>query len=337
VLYSLESEGFRMHSKLLFRAVAMAAALLSTAGAARAADVIVLPVVGTNVSPGEADAIGVLMTNAFASEARVDVAGPADTARAIQEAGSVQAALAKLGAREYLETTAIQLKSRIALRAVLRDATGEMVHAADMTAASLDDVQPVTLRMARALVQRRGVDDTRTLRTVTRREALAPNRTYTEKVMGLKTAVTWPYSSENDFAPSMSLQFDGRLERTWGFLEFGVGMALPTSNSRRDGLGALFAEFGGSAYFMEAATSAYLGAGVMPRIYWTEDDGGVSASVYGQLGVMFLRDSSSRVYVEFRAAQSVIPFEDEDCDFYGCVTGDEYYPTELGLQVGIGW
>src|SRR5512133_1820978 len=116
---------------------ALCAALLF-AGAARAADVAVLPVQGTNLSPGETDAIGALLADAFAAEARVEVAKPADVARAITEAGALAAAL--------------QLRSRITLRAILRDSTGAYVHSAEMTAASLDDVQPVAARVARALV-----------------------------------------------------------------------------------------------------------------------------------------------------------------------------------------
>ncbi len=326
-----------MRPKLHLAAAACAALLL--AGAARAADVAILPVQGTNLSPGEVDAVGALIAGAYAAEARVDVATPADTARALAETGNLPAALAKLGAREYVETTAVRLGSRVAVRTVLRDAGGAYLHSAEMTAASLDDMQPVSARLSRALVQRTDVERTRTLRTVTRREGQAPNRTFTDKVMGLKTAVVWPRSDEKSFDPSLSLQFDGRLEAHWGFLEFGAGAVLPTDGSENDGLGGVFAEFGGSLYLVEANVSPYLGLGFVPRLYFTSDGGGVNAGAYGQLGFMFMRESSSRLYAELRVIQALTPIEEElDYDY---LTGNSVtrsiYPIEFAMQVGIGW
>lgn len=320
-------------------AIAALCAALLFAGAARAADVAVLPVQGTNLSPGETDAIGALLADAFAAEARVEVAKPADVARAITEAGALPAALAKLGVREYVEATAIQLRSRITLRAILRDSTGAYVHSAEMTAASLDDVQPVAARVARALVWRTSVERTRNLRNVTRREAQAPDRTFSDKVMGLKTAVIWPRASEKNFDPSVSLQFDGRLEAAWGFLEFGAGAVLPTDGSENDGLGGVFAEFGGSLYVVDANVSPYVGAGFVPRLYFTSDGGGANAAAYGQVGFMFMRQSSARIYAELRVMKALTPIEEElDYDYVtGTSSTRSLYPLEFAMQVGIGW
>lgn len=318
---------------------AVCAGLLCVAGAARAADVAVLPVQGTNLSPGEADAIGALVAETFATEAGVQVDPPATTARALAETGNVPAALARLGAREYVETTAIRLTTRIRIRTTLRDASGAPIHSAEMTAASLDDVQPVAVRLSRALVQRTSVEQTRTVRDVTRREGQAPNRTFTEKVMGLKSAVIWPRASGKSFDASVSFQFDGRLETHSGFLEFGAGAVLPTNGSDKDGLGGVFMEFGGSLYLAEASASPYIGAGFVPRIYFTSDGGGAQAAGYAQVGVMFMRESSSRIYVELRGTQSLTPIEEDTIFNYttGVQETRSIYPLEIGLQIGVGW
>lgn len=318
----------------------IAAILLCAAGAARAADVAVLPVQGTNLSPGEADAIGALVAESYATESGAQVAPPAETARALGETGgNVPAAVAKLGAREYVETTAIRLTTRIRIRATLRDANGGVVHGAEMTAASLDDVQPVAVRLARALVRRTTVEETRTVRDVTRREGQAPNRTFTEKVMGMKSAVIWPHANGQSFDPSVSFQFDGRLETHAGFLEFGAGAVIPTNGSDKDGLGGVFAEFGGSLYLSETSASPYVGAGFVPRIYFTSHGGGAQAAAYAQVGVMFMRESSSRIYVELRGTQSLTSIEEDVTTNYltGVTQTRSIYPLEIGLQVGVGW
>lgn len=323
--------------RIRLRAAVAAAALLAAATAS-AADVAILPVRGTNLTAGEVDAIGVLFAEAYRREAALDVVPPVEVARAIAEAGGVAQAVAKLGVREVVETTAVQLRTRIAIEAVLRDAEGKVLHATKMTAASLDDVQPVAERIARALVHRTTVEAARTIVSVTAREGQPVNRMFTEKLMGLKTSVTWPLARGRSFGPSVGLQFDGRLELAWGFLEFGAGALLP-SNSGKDGLGGLFAEFGGSYYLAQSSTSPYVGAGFVPAAYTTETAVGVTAGVYAQAGLMFMRESSTRLYAEFRATQAIVPLEEERYDpaTFDYVRTGRIYPTQLALQVGIGW
>ena len=323
---------------ILSASAALCAALLCAADA-RAADVAILPVEGTNLSPGEVEAVGALLANAYAAESGAQVIRPADTMRVIRESRDLQEALAKLGVREYVETTAVRLDRRINVRATLRDAGGGLVYFAEMTAASLDDMEPISVRLARALVRRTSPELTRTLRDVTKREGQAPNRTFTEKVMGLKTAVIWPRAGDETFDASISLQFDGRLEKQWGFLEFGAGVVIPTDGTDRDGLGGVFAEFGGSLYVVEADVSPYIGAGVLPRLYFTSDGGGANAAAYGQVGIMFMRESSSRLYAELRVMQSLTPIEEDEN--WDSLTGETYtqsiHPLEIALQIGVGW
>ncbi|MBI5511977.1 MAG: hypothetical protein HY903_24735 [Deltaproteobacteria bacterium] len=315
------------------------AAVFSTSVNAIAAEIAVLPVQGTNLDPGEIEAIGVLLANAYAAEAKTEVLGPVQYAAFLAKAGDGDAAAAPKMA-ETIEVTAVRLKTKISLRALRRGSDGAVIHSVEMTAASLDDMEQVAERLAKALVNRTTPEATRTIHNVTRTEGRAPNRTYSEKVMGLKTAFILPMARGLEFQPAMSLQFDGRFEGELGFLEFGIGLTLPTmTDDDKDSLGGLFAEFGGSYYLADANVSPYVGGGVIPRLYWGVGDGGVRAALYGQGGVMFMRESSTRLYTELRVAQNVLPYTSSGYDY---ITDQpkpkhDYYPTEVSLQVGIGW
>ena len=96
------------------------------------------------------------------------------------------------------------------------------------------------------------------------------------------------------------------------------------------------AEIGGSYYLWNDSLSPYVGAGIMPRIAFGFGDGGVQLAPYGQLGLMFMRESSSRLYCDLRVAQLVTPFDKTRWDWED---GRErkVYPTELTVAVGIGW
>ena len=212
---------------------------------------------------------------------------------------------------------------------------------------SLDDLPPAAERMSRALVNRTSVVETMNIANVTRTEGARKNRTSTEKVMGFKTAFIVPYSSELNLDPMLALQFDGRFESEHYFLEFGAGLAIPSDSGDSDsrGYGGLFAEFGASAYLGPLGSPFYAGGGIIPRLFFGQNDGGVLAAFYVQAGYMFMRTSSTRLYAELRVAQNAMPVRmGRDYEQYPPVSGaavrsepTTVYPTELGLQIGIGW
>ena len=192
---------------------------------------------------------------------------PAELAAPVTD-GTAQAPVAAPplpAAAEYLNVSAVRLASRISLRAVLNRNDGALVHAVDMTATSLDDLPPAAERMSRALVTRVSVDQTMTLRNITKTEGARANRTTTEKVMGMKTGMIMPFAKGVDLDPMLSFQFDGRFESERYFLEFGAGVAIPSDTNDRSGYGGLFAEFGASAYLGGEGSPLYLGGGVSPR------------------------------------------------------------------------
>ena len=68
--------------------------------------------------------------------------------------------------------------------------------------------------------------------------------------------------------------------------------------------------------------------------------GGVYLGAYGQLGIMLTRFSSSRLYAELRVKQNLTPIHMNDDPYDSSFHKGEstsVYPTELGLQVGVGF
>lgn len=318
-------------------------AVVAMLPATAAAQVAVMPVQGTNLSPGETDAVGVLLAQQYTNISGKPVLGPAQTADALAAAGSSAAAAAQLGASEYIEATAVQLASKVTVRATLYAAGGATLFTAEMTARSLDDIEQVAERLAHALYDRVPIAETRNLHNVTETEGKVPNRVFVDKVMGLKLGFTMPFAKGLKLEPALSLQFDGRLEGEVYFLEFGVGGMLPSGATDGRSMGSLFAEFGASYYLMDEGVSPYVGAGVVPQILFTGFDVIVGLAPYAQIGVMLFRESSSRLYIELRAAQNVLPLrkttkETNPVTYQETtVSEDKYFPTEVTLGIGIGW
>jgi hypothetical protein len=134
------------------------------------------------------------------------------------------------------------------------------------------------------------------------------------------------------------LAFNGRLEGNEYFLEFGGGFMIPAESEELDhrGYGGIFAEFGASYYLTHSEVSPYIGAGVMPRIL-SSQPGNIAA--YGQVGAMFFRSSSSRLYVDGRITQNLTTmyFDRNNFEPSSDNASRSALPTELGLNVGVGW
>src|SRR6188472_3298436 len=75
---------------------------LLTLAAQSFATVMVLPVKGTNLEPGEVDAIGQMITSSVQTEAKEATVGPVDAQKAVDETGGYPQAAKKLGAKEYV-------------------------------------------------------------------------------------------------------------------------------------------------------------------------------------------------------------------------------------------
>jgi len=143
----------------------------------------------------------------------------------------------------------------------------------------------------------------------------------------------------------MSLQFDARIGPRNAFAEVGAGFAIPSTSAPGSDtieMGGVFGEFGGAYYLSEGSVAPYFGGGVSPRIWvvttpTTGSTTGATCTIHAQAGVNFTRDSRARIFAELRAAQYVIGLTNEISTLDGTMTSNTYYPTELSLNVGIGW
>ncbi len=306
--------------------------VLLSAQAAPAA-VAVFPTRGTNLQAGELEAIDQLFAMAYSAQAEGEVLAPTATRNAWLEARAPRAAAEKLGAAEYVLIRAIRLDSLIKITAARHRAKGERLHRVTMSAQSMDDMELVTQRLAQALIQRTAVDETQTIHNVTAAETRLENRLFTEKVAGIKTFGTFLLATgDRAMDPQVGLQFDIRLENRDYFLELGAGFMVPTALSDdKVTSGGLFAELGGSYYLIDGSISPYIGAGLIPKLLFGDHtDVGANLGMYAQAGVMFMRQNSTRFYIDFRASHDLFPWYADGDD-------PDFRVTNLNLQLGIGW
>ncbi len=301
---------------------------------AAAGGVAVFPVEGTNLLRGELDAIGVVLAEAYTTYSRQPVVGPRQAGEALEQAGSAPEAAAALGVELYVQVTAVRLEQKILLSATLFRADGTRTYRAETAVYSMDDMEQVAERLARSLHDRVPLEQTRTLHNVIKKEASPENRLFVEKVIGVKVAGLLGLPSGGVGCMGLvSAQFDMRMEARDFFLEFGAGLKLTATNDDPYP-GALFLEIGASYYLMDANSSAYIGVGLIPRLDFTADPL-VNLAPYAQVGVMFFRESSTRIYLDIRASHDLFVHE-SDYDDYDSEER-KYRLTELALLVGIGW
>jgi hypothetical protein len=156
----------------------------------------------------------------------------------------------------------------------------------------------------------------------------------TARVAGFKGGFVYPIGWKERVRPMMSVGFDLRLEGERHFLELGVGFAVPASTDSAYKYGGVWSEIGASYYLTHEVTSPYIGLGLMPRLM-SKDVTNLAA--YGQAGVMFFRDASTRLYTDLRIAQNLLPVGFSVCDAaYACGTR-RLYPTEVSLNIGLGF
>lgn len=316
------------------------------ASSALAQEVVgVFPVRGTNLSEGEAAAIGALIAVSYSAESDARVLDPTQTGPVLAQQQSERDAAQQLGLTQYIDVQAVRLEQRITLHATLRNVHGSQLYAVKTTAMSLDDMEPVAERIASSLHRRTPLEETRDLDNITAKEGRAPNRVFAEKVFGIRTGMALPFGKDVNADAALFAEFDGRLEGKSYFLEFAGGLMLPSQmNDSSDGIGGLIGLIGGSYYLGYTNIAPYVGGGLSPRLMFGAYSG-AALTVNGHIGLMFMRMSSSRIYAEIGVDQHLLPLSpdryaeryDPDTGTYVTLDQNEVWPTELSLAVGIGW
>jgi hypothetical protein len=306
-----------------------------------AEEVGVFPVVGTNLTEGESAAIGQLIAAAYALQSGKPVLGPQALAPSLARTQSERDSARELGLQAYIHIEAIRLTTRISLYARLANVHGSPLYEVRETAISLDDMEVVSERLAAALYRRTPIEYTRTIDNITGREARKTNRLFLEKIFGARFGLLMPFARHLETQASLLAQFDARLEQHDYFLELGLGFWLPSRTNAREGVGGFVMQLGGSYYLTHTSVSPYVGLGVSPRIFVGEYEG-PGLSVNGQVGVMFLREASTRIYAELRVDQNLLKVHHADGSYYASTPGGglpatDMLPTELTLAVGLGF
>lgn len=228
--------------------------------------------------------------------------------------------------------------SKTIVTVVRRDASGKQIYKAEMTLLTYGDIEESTERLALSLYQKVDVDKTRSMNNVTRREGMGHNQLFMQKIKGVKMGMFYT-SAPVAYADLVTIAFNYKAEAENFFLEFGAGGKLSAgSSSNQQSYGGNFFEMGASYYVVNKIIGVYVGGGVLPLFDW-EHAFQIEVAPYLQVGFMFPRNSTVRFYGEFRVAQNVLPFTaDNSYDYtYTTQPSKKYYPTEIGLDIGIGW
>jgi hypothetical protein len=322
-----------------------------------AAGVAIIPVQGVNLSEGQCDAIGVLFSNAFARDAHVAVWSPADTKPVWTQVRASAAVAERLGASQYIELTAIRLGAKVTVAGILFSSDGREVFRAETSASSLDEMDAVTARLARALIWRQPIPAStpgpqRQRDPSVPETPVVPEAPYSGlssyNMYGPKGGLVFPVASGYSLSPQITVQFDARIGPRSHFFEFAVGIAGPMEDTYSDSAiraTNFFGELGGSAYLTDGGVGLYVGGGVVPGIwesktstynstygysYDSNTRSGAMFAVYGQMGITFTRDMRTRIFGEIRLAQHLLSVTDP-------AGGGTFHPTMLALQMGLGW
>jgi len=309
----MTSRHSRPVSSLWAAAVAFALTLALFAGTAKAAarTARLLPVEAVNLEPGEVAAIGALFAAAYAeiTGARVETTSAAAAMNVELDAAAGALLPTEPDSAELLWINAIRLTQNIMLRTELRSAEGAVIFGASMTAAGLDDIQPVVKRLAEALARRESVVATRHSDTITNEEGEEPNRIFVDKLFGFKVEFVIPLAINARYAPQVGLSFVGRFEGERYLIEFGGGVLVPTTNNNPATIasGGMLGEIGAFYVFGNENIGGYLGGGISPRLMFGSGNVGVRLLPYLKGGVTFFRFSTTRLFADFKVAQNVIP------------------------------
>ncbi len=324
--------------------IRISALILTLAASAFAAEPVAMFVPkAVNVDPSALEAFGAICAFEYGKVAQTTVISPADAAKALGENGSLTDAAKALNAHELVEIKLVNLSTahtpgRWMISAVRRAADGRELYRAELPAASLDDAVPVCERLALSLTNAVPPEETVNRHNVSAAEVDVsnnPNRVGTEKLLGVKTQFAQPVAAGSQGVnPIAGVAFDARFEHERYFFEIGAGIIVPAVLSRNSATyGGISSEIGASYFLTTGDTGVYLGAGVQPRIIFSGSV--MNLAPYAQLGVEFSRQSSTRIYADVRLSQNILPVVNSYSADAALSTS--LFPTELGVQLGIGF
>jgi hypothetical protein len=307
--------------------------------AAHAGTIVVFPPQTTNVSPGEADAAGALLAEGFKAASGDAVIGPVQAGEALQGNKSLQQAAQSLGAERYVESSLVGLQKSLVLSADLIEVNGGSRRHRQMTLATLDDMQPASERIARALLTDTAVTSNETVDTVTDKEAEGMKRKKANRIGGFRVGMLAPVAKGYKFDQGFQIVYDLRLEQRNYFMNIATGAMFGINGRGGDpAISGWLLELGAAYWLSDGDFAPYIGGGLSPRIM-SVDEVRFGLAPYAVFGTTLGRTSTAHFSAELRAYQNVIrqTIKVGPPASNGDRAEEDVFPTELGAFVGIWW
>jgi hypothetical protein len=208
---------------------------------------------------------------------------------------------------------------------------------AQLTFDRLEEAPTLIPRLADSVYRQVPLEDTRDRHNVSVAEAQATAlRVGNQRMLGVKLSFGAPVGANASFNGIGAIGFDGRFEREHYFIELGAGFILPGPGGNKS-YGGVGADLGIDYFLTNADTAFYFGGGFTPRLIFSEAmNSPLNVAPYLQVGVLFDRSARMRLYADARVAQNLLPVRESSASATSSGPIDTY-PTELTLQVGIGW
>lgn len=203
---------------------------------------------------------------------------------------------------------------------------------AQLTMERLEEAPTLVPRLADSVYRQVPLEETRDRHNVSLAESQGGAlRVGNQRMLGVKLAFGAPVSGNASFNGIGAIGFDARFERERYFVELGANVIIPGPGSNKS-YGGAGADLGIDYFITNSDTAFYFGGGIVPRLLFSDGmNSPLNVAPYLQLGLLFDRSARMRLYADVRVAQNLLPVRE------GSTTPVDTYPTELTVQVGIGW
>ncbi len=283
---------------------------------ALASTVVLMPFDHVGVTPDEALAAHLVFRRAYEAATGNQVASPPG-----DPAGATSIQLCQSTSCEAVLTGSMtRLGSRLLVVTSEQSPAGRVTHSTQATATSMEDLESVLPRLARAMARHTSYETSRTPETVTQRETFVADKLTAVHVPVLRAGL-FLANVDGKLGSSVEGAIDLRFERGQSFVSFGVGLVIPAGgDGNHPSYGGLTAELGGGVYLTEGDIAPYVAGAVIPKIVGLsrcanclasdqESRSGTMGAALGaaaKVGLMFGRASRTRFLVEAGVEQDLI-------------------------------
>jgi hypothetical protein len=222
------------------------------------------------------------------------------------DAGCAIAASEQAGAHSAVVLSLSQLGARVVVRAEHVDRSGQVYYSDRITGDTVEDLDPLSVRIARAIATGKPLSETATVSTVTEREAKEPARRTALAMTGLRIGQALPVASSFGGSGSMTNLawfFMFELRELAAMIDFDFRWTTE-SNAPVEAF-SFGLDLGGRYFLDPEANHGWFvgGGGGLRAIKVTRPDGRDSASGLGgyiESGIMFFRTTDFHIIASLR-------------------------------------